>query len=189
MFGSDLVKNIIGSWGHVGYLTTDALAIPADTVIPKGTWMQEKTGVLVAGKMEYASGGAVGYTTEDIISSGGLVSNDRFRDRWLGNHNLAVVQSATRPVSLRVPHQGAEVEFEGAGTAIPGNLVCTSGTGALAAGTAVKSELSLHNGCIRLAQTGDVVRMILLEAGLTVESAIVGALRIRVRIVDGSVKD
>lgn len=187
MFGSKTHRFITGNWHHVGYLKISSLAIPANTTLPKGTWMHEKPGENVAGIMEYASGIAVGFTTEDII--GDSASNDlvRFRDRYLGNFDLPVIQRANKAVSLRVPHQGAEMEFEGAGAAAPGNLVCTVGTGALDENDVAPEPLSFHNGCIRKAQTGDLVMLILLESGKPVESEIVDALRIRVRAVSGYV--
>mgnify|MGYP001569578524 CR=1 FL=1 len=187
MFGSLTFRYITGDWHHVGYLTIGELSIPADTTIPKGTWMSEKVGEDVAGVMQYASGLAVGFTTEDIIGDTASVQLTRFKERTIGKIDLPAIQATNKAVSLRVPHQGSEMEFEGAGAAAPGNLVCTSGTGSLSSSDVAPEPLSFHKGCIRKAQSGDLVQLILLESGLTVESAIASALRIRVRSVSGYV--
>jgi hypothetical protein len=99
----------------------------------------------------------------------------------IGKMDLPI--SKGQAVTVRRPRPGAILEFEGLGTAIPGNLVCTSGTGALSSGTARRTPLSFLNGCIREAQTGDFVQAILVEPNLTAETS--GNLRIRIEIIQG----
>lgn len=186
MFGSRQFKPIHGNWHHVGYLTTDELPIPVGTTLPKGTWCSSKPGNEF--KMQLASGYALGVLTQDVDNEGTM--NLTVQRNLLVGGVLAgateVPAKKGHAVSLRVPDANAEMQFEGLGAAVPGNLVCTTGTGAISAATARNAELSFLNGCIRLAQTGDIVQLLMLDANETPELA--GQVRIRVKYVAGYVK-
>lgn len=82
---------------------------------------------------------------------------------------------------IRVYEPGAFLEFEGVGVASMETNVITSGTGALAAGTTLDSELTVEKGGWRLATTGHFV-MGLLKAILTSQDSAVGSLRILVQL-------
>lgn len=182
MFGSAQHKYLYGDWHHIGTMASTELALPADgTPLPKGTWIQAKNGDEFM--MALASGHAAGFLTQDI-SAEGHESLQAFKDRTIGKFDLPVKKG--QMVSLRVPHSESLMEFEGVGAAVPGNLVCTTGTGAIASNAAVNAELSFFNGCIRLAQAGDIVTLLLKQADLTPE--VTGRRRIRVEKVSGYVK-
>ena len=90
--------------------------------------------------------------------------------------NVAVTKNPDYPLrdtvdfgTAYVPEVGALFEVEGAGAAALGNLVATSGTGAIASNTAKGKLLSCLNGCLRIAQVGDVALFELLKANLTAE--------------------
>lgn len=184
MFGSAKVKFLYGSWHHVGTMDTSELTLPAvginDEILPKGTWVDQKDGNEFV--MRLASGHAKGFLTQDV-SADGQTDLQSFKDRTIGKKDLPIKKG--QHVSVRVPDAGAEIEFEGLGEAVPGNLVCTSGTGNIASGAARNTELSFHNGCIRIAQTNDIVQALLQDAALTPE--VVGNRRIRIRMVAGYV--
>lgn len=182
MFGSPYVKFIHGNWHHYS-LTTGELAIPSGVTLTKGTWCAERG---TSGAAVLASGaGAVGFMTQDVNAEG-QTSLQSYKDRTIGKLDLPMAAGADKAVTLRVPDANAVMEFEGDGTAIPGNLVCTSGTGALSSSTAAKTPLSFFNGAIRIAQSGDVAQLILLDASLTPE--ISGNTRIRVQAVGAFIK-
>lgn len=181
MFGSSKFKMINGKWEHIGYMDTSLVVLPAAAdnggVLPKGTWLQAQNGDDT--KAQLASGFALGVTTQDI-SEEGQASVQAFKDRTIGKFDLPI--AIGQNVSVRMPTHGSQFEVEGSGTAKPGNLVCTSGTGSISTGTARKTKLSVLNGCIRVAQTGDVAQFLLLEAALTPENA--GYVRIRCERID-----
>lgn len=189
MFGSHYVKQINGEWDHVGYLTSELVVLPStppadgSSAVPrvqKGTWMManpsnEYQMMLASGNV----GPAMGFTTQDISALGQTEVN-AFHDRVIGKQDLPV--SLGRAVSLRRPKTDAELEFEGLGAAAPGNLVTTTGTGAIAAGTFAGNKyakLSVFNGALRLAQSGDWAIALLLRSDITPEIA--GNVRIRIR--------
>lgn len=181
MYGSLKFQLINGRWDHVGYCDTSEVYLPSSSVnsgvLPKGTALNYKNGN--DQKAQLASGMAVGFTTQDITLEG-QASLQSFKDRTIGKTDLPI--AVGQNVSLRMPTLNSELEVEGSGVAQPGNLVCTSGTGALASNTARRTKLSFLNGSFRIAQTGDVAQFLLLETGLTAN--IDGNLRIRVRRVD-----
>lgn len=179
MWGSDLFRQVNGNWDHVGTVTA---ALPAGFTYPIGTHLQYKP-VDASSDDEsqavLASGLAVGFMTQPMDDNG-LEGDASFKKMALGLKNLPLKNGSE--VSLRRPGLHAEMEFEGSGTALPGNLVCTSGTGAIATSTALKTELSVLNGCLRQAQSGDFVMYILENAKVTPE-ADAANVRIRVRAV------
>lgn len=183
MYGSDTFKILSGSREQIGYKTMDlpvSLSIHAEAKIPRGTWIDDyvsgstiddTTGVL-------ASGFAIGFITNDVDANG-LTGLQGFQNMIIGKLDNPVKNGYE--VAVAKPSVGAEFEVEGAGGALPGNLVATTGTGALADDTARKTQLSFFNGCIRIAQTNDHIQMILLEPNLT--PVVDGNLRIRVQWV------
>jgi len=184
MIGSPNVKPIHGKWDHLGYMTTEHLPVPAGVTLPRGTWLQASP--TDDTKAILASGDAEGFTTQDIDTEGHTSATAQLNKLLgvgpgIGDWPIKVGSA----VSVRKMVPGSLIEFEGLGAAVPGNLVCTSGTGSIAANAARKTQLSLFNGCIRIAQTGDVVKMLLETANLTPEVS--GRRRIRVRILDGSI--
>jgi hypothetical protein len=179
MFGASHYKFVSGKWDHIGYSTTEDIALPSNgDALKKGTWVDHKNGD--DSRIVLASGHSIGFTTQDLTTDG-QTSLQSFKDRMIGKMDLPI--SKGQAVTVRRPRPGAILEFEGLGTAIPGNLVCTSGTGALSSGTARRTPLSFLNGCIRKAQTGDFVQAILVEPNLTAETS--GNLRIRIEIIQG----
>lgn len=187
MIGCKEVKPISGNWSHLGYMTTEHVFIPGDTVCPRGTFLMASPGD--DNKAVLASGDAVGWITQELDNYGQLTDAARLRaaegiGRMPGD--WPVRRGSDMAITCRRMDVGAQCEFEGLGVAAPGNIVCTSGTGLLSTATARKTELSVHNGCIRIAQTGDKVIMSLLQADLTPETA--GRVRIRVEFVGRHVK-
>lgn len=185
MWGTKLCRMVNGNWDHVGTLRS---SLPAGYTYPAGTHLayqvtgtyndNEDVGVL-------ASGYAVGFTTQDIDDDGSI-GDSSFKNQFLGLQNIPVRNGLE--ISLRRMALNSEVEFEGAGDALPGNLVATTGTGAITGSTARHTALSVHNGCLRVAQTGDFVMYVLENPNMAVESDLVGARRIRVRRVGDYVK-
>lgn len=186
MFGSPYVKYISGEWYHYGVMTTEELPIPDGVTLTKGTWLNPKNGTddTIA---QLASGVALGFATQDMDNEG-HTSLQAFQDVSIGKQDIPIKKG--QAMTVRVPNTNSRLEFEGAGAAVPGNLVCTSGTGAIASNTAKDTELSFLNGCIRKAQTGDIVQLLLETAALTAENPNDGDanVRIRVRVVGGYVK-
>jgi len=178
MYGSNYFLQLTGEWSTVGYLTTDEVLMPAADVnlgiLPKGTWMSER---LSTSKMQLASGHAIGYTTQDMDTEG-TTSLAAYKKLALGGQ-IEIPMKKGQAMTLRCPKPGAEIIVEGLGTAGPGNLLVTSGTGAISTGTAVEEELSFLNGSVRIAQAGDKVEAHLLDPGLTPYTA--GNVRIRMR--------
>lgn len=184
MIGSPDVKPIHGKWDHSGYATTEHLVIPVGGTLPRGTWLQHAP--TDDTKWILASGDGEGFTTQAIDNEGTTNSTvllNTLLGVGPGRGDVPISKGSQRGVSVRKMVPGSVVEFEGLGEAVPGNLVCTSGTGSIATSAARETELSLFNGCIRIAQTGDIAKMILETANLTPEVA--GRRRIRVRILDG----
>ena len=186
MFGSKYFQFISGSWEHVGYLSTELVHLPLASVnggvLPKGTWLapvapdNDSQAVL-------ASGYSYGFMTQDL-SLEGHTSLQSYKDRMIGKFDLPISQGQN--VSLRRPNNNAIMEFRGTGTAQPGNLVCTSGTGSLSASSARGAKLSFLNGCIRTAQSGDIAQLILLDAEDVVIDGVTN-LQIRVQRYDAGV--
>lgn len=108
--------------------------------------------------------GFAGFLTQDVDATGmtmlnfGVVRNLDYPLRDTIDYGTAIV-----------PQVGALFEVEGTGTCTVGNLVCTSGNGAIAANTAVNTMLSCLNGTLRVAQTGDVPLFELLDPDLDEE--------------------
>lgn len=178
MFGSSVFKPVLDAGHHhVGYLTTEHLVVPTGGTLTKGTWVRasesdEQKSVL-------ASGYALGVLTQDITEEG-HESLQAFKDKMIGKKDLPV--KVGQAVSIRSYHVGSQLEFEGDGEAVPGNLVCTEGSGEeLTDSDAVNTQLSFLNGCIKKAEAGDMVQLHLMDPGLTPETE--GNLRIRVEVV------
>lgn len=172
MDGSPLFKQVYGRWDHYGMATTEEVVIPVGTVMHKGHFLDLKAGD--ESKFVLASGNCVGYTTQEMDAIGHTdfattLVNDYFQ---VTDRAIKVGQAIT----VRQLHVDGKFESEGLGGAGPGNHVVTSGTGALAAGTAKDTELSLHMGSIRIAQSGDFVHFHLVQSNLTPNVA--GNLRI-----------
>lgn len=190
MIGSKDIQIVNGTWDHVGYMDTEHVYIPGDTVLPRGTFLQASP--TSDEKAVLASGDAIGFTTQEVDNYGHTSVNARLRaaesiGRMPGDWPMK--KGLNCPVTLRRMSVNSQVEYEGKGIAAPGNTVCTSGTGALGTGTAIQTDLSVFNGCLRIAQTGDVVIARLKQTNLTVHNtAIAGRLRIRVEFVGKSVK-
>lgn len=182
MYGSSTFKWVWGKWNHIS-LGTTYLAMPSvsTTPLPIGTPVEYKSGDTEEAVL--ASGKPVGIITERIDASG-TTSDARFKSVMIGERNIPI-KTGTQ-VAVRVPQLNALLEFEGLGAAAPGNLVCTSGTGAISTSTANGTELSAQNGSIRVAQTGDIVFAKMEVANLTPET--VGNVRIRVSAVPSHVK-
>jgi len=182
MYGSSTFKWVWGKWNHIS-LGTTYLALPsvATTPLPIGTPVEYKAGDTEEAVL--ASGKPVGIVTEKVDAYG-TTSDARFKSVMIGERNLPI-KTGTQ-VAVRVPQNDALMEFEGLGAAAPGNLVATTGTGAISASTARGTELSAQNGSMRVAQSGDVVFAKMEVANLTPNT--VGNVRIRVSAVPAHVK-
>lgn len=190
MFGSTLFQWVHGQIEHIGYYGTTNLALPDSSVnsgvLPKGTFVDGSAddtpdnaeAVLASGS------GFLGVLVQDVDTEG-LTGDSGFKKFTIGKLDNPVKQGAK--VSIRKPMPNGQAEFEGLGTAQPGNLVCTSGTGSLSSGTAKETELSLFNGALRVAQTGDLVVAHMMNANVTPKTS--GNLRIRVKFVSPYVAD
>lgn len=185
MYGSSTFKSVWGKWDHYGTLKTTNVPLgpadPDDGELPRGTFLDidptDETEAILA------SGNAVGLTVQDIDNEG-LTGLQGYQDFTIGKLDRNVKKG--RPVSLRNYYPGAFLEFEGKGAAAPGNLVATTGTGALSTGTAKGTELSFLNGSIRAAQSGDNVFMLMEKADVTPETG--GNVRVRVKMVSPYLK-
>lgn len=178
MFGSKLFKPYWGKWDHFGVLKTNHVWLSASNAdagtLPKGTFLDFHP--TIEGEAVLASGNFVGMLIEDMDQSG-VLSVQSYYDRSIGRVENPLRKGTA--VSLRRFYAGGMAEFEGLGVSAPGNLVITSGTGAISAATARKTELSTHNGGLRVAQSGDIVIALMEKANLTPEIA--GNVRIRIR--------
>jgi hypothetical protein len=97
---------------------------------------------------------------------------------------IAVGQTA----SLAYGEEG-EIEVEGAdatGIGTVAALLITAGTGAISASTSKHTELSFRGGKWRVAQTGDRVCGVMIDAGMTPEVAT--QIRCRIRVFRGGLK-
>lgn len=197
MFGSLWFRWVNGSfYDHVGWLATTGLWMSASSqtdvngVIQRGTFVQEDPNNPLT-DMVLASGDALGILTQDVNAQG-LTGLQGFKDFSIGRFDRMVQQGI--PVAIRQPEVGSQMEIESGGctidglsgrsltTAVPGNCVCTSGTGSLSVNTAINTELSVLNGCLRAAQSGDKVIAILRDPTLT-PLASPANLRIRIEFV------
>ena len=183
MFGTKFFKQITGTWDVIGYLQTNNITIPEGVTMGKGTFLAQ---VGNTDEAQLASGYAIGYTTQDMDNEGNT-SLASFKARIIRDGNsIDLPIKKGQNLSLRVPKAGAEIEVEGLGVAAVGNLLITSGTGAVASNTAALTELAYFHGGVRKAQAGEFVQGLLLVADLTPE--VEGNLRIRYRVVDGYIK-
>lgn len=181
MFGSNFFKIVNGSHKAVGYMTTENFVIPEGVTIPKGTIVDSLTGDDT--KQVFASGQGIGHTTQDVTLEG-QTSLSEFKNRVIGKRDLPI--KIGQAVTVRQFDPGAELEMEGLGAAGPGNLVATTGTGAISDSTARKTELSAHIGSLRVAQTGELVMYHMEDAGLTPYTE--GNVRVRISVVSPYVK-
>jgi len=176
MYKSDTFQWVWGKWDHYGTLKTTLLPIATGAVVPRGTHLD------IASTDEHeaalGSGSAIGIMVQDLDEEG-LTGLQGFQDFTIGKLDRNVKQP--RPVSLRVPHVGAMMEFEGLGTLGVGNLVVTSGTGSISSSTAKRTELSVTMGSLRVAQSGDTVLYLMEKADVTLTT--VGNVRVRVKAV------
>ena len=167
----------------VGFVKTTELALSnadansATAVIQVGKMVDYKDNDETL--MKYGMGNAIGILTRPV-SLNGTTDDAGFKKLTLGGFYDIPVKRGL-PVSIFKPFPGCEAIFEGAGNTA-GNmidhLVISAGTGALAAGTAIGSELSVTNGAWRIAQVGDWVLAKLLQANYTP----VNATEVRIRL-------
>lgn len=180
MHGDSRFKWVSGKFYNLGNLETTGLAL-SDANANSGTVKRGKMMRISAtnnDRMDFATGLAEGILTRKVDAEG-TTGLQGFKDFTIGKLDLPVKRGSV--VTLRCPLPGAIAEFEGVGTAIIDNLVATSGTGAISTGTTKLTELSVVNGCWRVAQAGDTVLARLLDPTLTPENS--GEVRIRVRFV------
>lgn len=196
-FGSDRCEFLTPkNFFEIGYLKTTEL--PLSTADANSATARLKIGKMVDFKdnseqeMKLGTGHAVGLLTRPVSLLGGLELAIQLRTAQLGTAHGKEDIPVTRgfPVTIQCPLPGAEAIFEGAadvgsGTPTPLNaidhLVVKTGTGAIGAGTALNSLLSVKNGAWYLAQTGDFVLAILRQSNYTPKN--VGEIRIRVRFI------
>lgn len=181
MFGSDYFKIANGTWDHVGYLAASGLPNIGTGVYRKGTLVDQKADNEHVAVL--ATGRVLGLITQDIDENG-LDNDAGFKNFTIGKLDNPIKRSVNRITARRMA-PGSHLEYEGLGAALPGNLVATSGTGAIASNTARGTELSVLNGCIMIAQSGDIVSYHLLKADL-VPVADAGNLRILVEKIPNS---
>lgn len=181
MYGSNYFKMLVGTHFHIGYMTTDNLTIPTGVTIAKGTYVDQLGSDEF--KCQLASGGGVGFLTQDVDNDG-PISDAQYKNVSIGKQDLPVKKGDA--VSVRVMHPGGQVELEGLGAAEPGNLVATTGTGALSTSTAKETPLSTFCGAIREAQAGELVVYLMKDPTVTPYTD--GNLRVRVEAVSPFVK-
>jgi hypothetical protein len=195
-FGSDRCEWLTPkNFFEIGYLKTTEL--PLSAADANSTTAALKIGKIVDYKdnseleMKLGSGFGVGLLTRPVSLLGGLATDVQLRTAQLGTAHGREDIPVTRgfPVTIQCPLTGAEAIFEGAaditgaGTVLQAidHLVVKTGTGAIGAGTAINTLLSVLNGAWRIAQTGDFVLAVLRQANLTPKN--VGEIRIRVRFI------
>ena len=140
-------------------------------------------------RFSFVTGSAIGFITQPINETG-LESATEFRKRALQPNGYQSYETPVKKgdnVAVTIPHPNSQAIFEGTGVAAYGNLVITSGTGALADSDARFTELSVNRGGWYKAQTGDLVLALLEDPALT-PVADDSNLRIRVRFVSPYVK-
>lgn len=164
MFGSDYFKIANGTWDHVGYLAASGMPNIGTGVYRKGTLVDQKSDNEYVAVL--ATGRVLGLITQDVDENG--LDNDLgFKNFTIGKLDNPIKRSISR-ITVRRMAPGSHLEYEGKGAAsVLGNLVATAGTGALSSSSTRGTELSVLNGCIREAQSGDIVSFHLLKADLT----------------------
>ena len=178
---------------EIGYLKTTELPLSAaDANSPTAAL---RIGKMVDFKdnseteMKFGTGYAVGLLTRPVSLKGFLDTQIQLRNAQLGTAGGSEDIPVTRglPVTIQCPLPGAEAIFEGAAditsavTAAIDHLVVKTGTGAIGAGTALNTLLSVVNGAWRIAQTGDFALAMLRQSNYTPVNA--GEVRIRVRFI------
>lgn len=178
---------------EIGYLLTTELPLSnADANSPTAAL---KIGKMVDYKdnsealMKLGTGHSVGLLTRPVSLSGILETQYQLIQAQLGTSHGKEDIPVTRgkAVTIQCPLPGAEAIFEGAADISGGNgpaidhLVVKTGTGAIAAGTAINTLLSVLNGAWRIAQVGDFAIALLRQANYTPSNA--GEIRIRVRFI------
>jgi len=131
------------------------------------------------------TGDIFGFLSKQVTADG-----SSFQDRTL---NIEPMAAATGDkVDIFNIRDGGVIEVEGGENVAAtdqytgqDNLVQTAGTGAIAVGTAVKTELSTIDGLWRQAQSGERIRGVL-EAQLTPVTT--SNVKIRVRLVSRGIK-
>lgn len=193
-FGSTLFEFLTPkAFFEIGYLKTTELPLSAADA-------NSATAVLKIGKvvdfkdnseteMKFGTGYGVGFLTRPVSKLGRMEVNNLLREAQMGTAHGAEDVPVTRgqPVTIQCPYAGAEfiaegqADITGAGTVLQGidHLVVKTGTGAISAGTAINSLLSVVNGAWRIAQTGDFVLATLRQANYT--PVVAGGIRIRGR--------
>lgn len=182
MHGTPYFKPVGGGYWQIGYLTTASLALSDgdanNGIIKTGKCVNFAANSQV--NMAYAAYNTsfLGFLSQDISANGFQVTStyEQFQNKWLYNpvrRGLAC--------SVLVPHLFSMWEMEGLGTVGINTMVVTSGTGAVAANTALNTELTLESGAWRKAASGERVYAELTQANLA--PAIVGNIRIQVKIL------
>jgi len=180
MIGSQEIRIINGEWDHVGYCTTEHVTLGSGVVLPRGTnYMFSPTN---DEKWVLASGDAVGFGTQEVDYEGQTSLDNRLRiTTGIGSEKGDWPIRIGQALSVRRMNSFSAIQVEGLGASIPGNIVCTTGTGSLSSATARGVELSVFNGCWRIAQSGDFVLAKVLLSNITPE--IVGRLRLLIEYV------
>lgn len=140
-------------------------------------------------RFSFVAGSALGFITQPI-NQDGIESATEFRKRALQPKGYASYETPIKKgasVTIIVPEPNDEAIYEGEGVTAYGNLVVTSGTGAITDATARRTPLSVSRGGLYVAQSGDLVIAHMEQADLTplVDPANV---RVRVRFVSPYVK-
>ena len=136
-----------------------------------------------------ASGDFDGFATQQVTAAG-----PTWEDRYRGVESEPWPIVAGTKLSLIKPNDGDEFELEGGENAGStgfearwegqDNLVTTAGTGAISNVTAKDTELSVFSGAIRVAQSGDRVKFVVVDSGLT--PATTSNVRVLVKAVFGA---
>jgi hypothetical protein len=181
MFGSKTFQWLSGNYHNLSVKTTELPITEADAdsatgLLQRGKLVNYKANDLT--ELAFTTGMAIGMITRNINKLG-LNTDEGYKNFSIGLTDLPLRRGLA--VTVRRPAPGSQAIFEGLGVASVDNLVVTSGTGALASGTARNSELSVIKGGLYLAQTGDFVIALLDQANLTPITG--GNLRIRVQFV------
>ena len=173
MWGTDYFQVIHGEPEMIGEFAITAVA-------PIGTFVDDDGSNAQA---ELANGNALGFMTKEVTADGPTFEQMNFQN--------CLVAKAGDAVSIGALCPGHQIEVENepskTSTGTGAKMMVTSGTGAITAATAKDTEVSVVNGRLYAAQTGDRVMFRVLNAAITPH--VTGTnIRVRMERVAGGLK-
>lgn len=183
MFGSTRFKVVFGTWQQIGWCTFPASLDLSDADPDAGTVQRGKLMGLNENFTElvYATITNCWGFLMQWVDKDGTGGDAGFKKVSLGYPDIP--SSRGSKVSILVPNPNCIIELEGADSKVASvdNLLVTSGTGAISDATPAGTELTAFNGCLRVAQLGNMVIGHMMKADLTPENA--NEIRVRFRTV------